>query len=51
MAQSPSNNPAPVTEGAFTADRERMFAGFVSATTISTVLSVVVLVLMAIFLL
>jgi len=50
MAHAPSKSAAPVTEEAFTADRERMLAGFVSATTISTVLSVIVLALMAIFL-
>lgn len=50
MAHAPSKSPAPVTEEAFTADRERMFTGFVSATTISTVLSIVVLALMAFFL-
>ncbi len=50
MAPTPSKSPAPVTEETFTADRERMFSGFVSATTISTVISIVVLALMAIFL-
>lgn len=50
MAHAPSKSLPPVTEEAFTADRQRMFAGFVSATTISTVLSVVILALMAIFL-
>jgi hypothetical protein len=50
MAHAPSNSPAAVTEEAFTADRQRMFAGFCSATTFSVVTSVVVLVLMAVFL-
>ena len=49
MAHAPSNG-NPVTEEAFTADRQRMFAGFCSATTISVVVSVVTLALMAIFL-
>ena len=49
MAQAPSNTP-PVTVEAFTAERQRMFEGFCNATTVSTVLSIVVLVLMAIFL-
>ena len=48
MAHSPSN--APVTEEAFTADRQRMFGWFCSATTFSIVASVVVLALMGIFL-
>ena len=51
MAHAPSHTPAPVTEEAFTADRQRMFAGFCSATTVSVVLSVITLALMAIFLL
>jgi hypothetical protein len=50
MAHAPSNSPAPVTEDAFTADRQRMFAGFTTATTVSTVVSAIVLILMAIFL-
>lgn len=50
MAHAPTKSPALVTEEAFTADRGRMFAGFVSATTVSTVLSIVVLALMAFFL-
>jgi len=51
MAQNPSNSPAQVTEEAFTADRQRMFAGFTTATMVSTILSAVILILMAIFLL
>ena len=51
MAHAPSHTPAPVTEEAFTADRQRMFAGFCSATTVSVVLSVITLALMGIFLL
>ena len=50
MAHATSNSPAPVSEEAFTADRQRMFAGFCSATTLSVVLSVVTLALMAFFL-
>ena len=50
MAHAPSSNLAPVTEEAFTADRQRMFAGFTGATTFSIVASAVVLGLMAIFL-
>jgi len=50
MADAPSNIPAPVTEEALTADRERMFTGFCSATTYSVVATVVLLVLMAVFL-
>jgi hypothetical protein len=50
MAHAPSNSPPPVTEEAFTADRQRMFDGFCSATTVSTVVSIVILALMAIFL-
>lgn len=50
MAHAPSNTPAPVSEEAFTADRQRMFSGFCTATTVSTVLSIIVLALMAIFL-
>ncbi len=49
MAHAPSNG-SPVTEEAFTADRQRMFNGFCNATTITTVVSVVVLALMGIFL-
>jgi hypothetical protein len=50
MAHAPSNTPAPVTQEAFTADRERMFSGFCSATTVSVVLSIITLALMAFFL-
>ena len=50
MAHAPSNNPAAVTETAFTADRQRMFNGFCSATTWSVIVSVIGLALMAIFL-
>ena len=50
MAHAPSNNPASVTEEAFTADRQAMFNGFCSATTFSVIASVVGLALMAIFL-
>ena len=51
MADTPSPVQNPITEDAFTADRQRMFAGFCSATTFSIVSSVVILALMAIFLL
>jgi len=51
MAHAPSPVQNPITEDAFTADRQRMFAGFCSATTFSIVSSVVILALMAIFLL
>jgi len=50
MAHQPSHVQNPVTEEAFTADRQRMFGGFVNATTFSIVASVVVLALMGIFL-
>ena len=50
MAHAPSKTPAPVTEAAFTADREQMFAGFCNATTYSVVASVITLALMALFL-
>ena len=51
MAHAPSPVQNPVSEEAFTADRQRMFDGFVSATTYSIVASVVILGLMYIFLL
>ena len=51
MAHAPSPVQNPVTEEAFTADRQQMFEGFVSATTLSIVASVVILGLMYIFLL
>jgi hypothetical protein len=50
MANVPSQVTNPVTEEAFTADRQRMFAGFTNATTISIVASVIILALMGIFL-
>lgn len=50
MAHAPSPVQNPVTEEAFTADRQRMFAGFVNATTFGIVASVVILALMGIFL-
>lgn len=50
MAHSHHHVQNPVTEEAFTADRERMFAGFVNATTFSIIASVIVLALMGIFL-
>ena len=51
MAHAPSNVQNPVSEEAFIADRQRMFGGFVSATTISAVAMVILLVLMKVFLL
>ena len=51
MAHAPETVQNPVTQDAFTADRQRMFAGFCNATVFATVTSVVILVLMAIFLL
>ncbi len=51
MAHAPSHSSLPpVTEAAFTADRQGMFNGFCSATTWSVIVSVIGLVLMAIFL-
>ena len=51
MAHAPSPVQNPVSEEAFTADRQRMFDGFISATTFSILASVVTLALMYIFLL
>ncbi len=50
MAQTPSSTLAPVTEEAFLADRQKMFAGFGNATLGGVIFMVVLLVLMAIFL-
>jgi len=50
MAQTPSSTLAPVTEDAFLADRQKMFAGFGNATLGAVIFMVVLLVLMAIFL-
>lgn len=51
MAHAPSSVQNPVTDEAFTADRQRMFDGFVNATTFSIVAAVVILGLMYVFLL
>jgi hypothetical protein len=51
MAHQPSQVQNPVSEDAFTADRQRMFAGFINATTFGIIASVVTLALMGIFLL
>ncbi len=51
MAHAPSTVRNPLTEEAFTADRQRMFAGFCNATMISTVAAIVIVGLMGIFLL
>ena len=50
MAQTPSTTLAPVTEAAFTADRQKFFAGFGSATLGGVIFMVVLLALMGIFL-
>ena len=51
MAQAPSPVVNPVSEDAFTADRQRFFGGFCTGTVASAVTMAVILVLMAIFLL
>jgi hypothetical protein len=48
-ASSPVENP--VSEAAFTADRQRMFNGFCNATVFGIVAAVVILSLMGLFLL
>lgn len=50
MAQAPSQVQNPITEEAFTADRQRMFAGFVSATIFHIIAAIVILALMGLFL-
>jgi hypothetical protein len=50
MAQPPSSNAPQVTEQAFLADRQRMFAGFGNATLGAVIFLVVLLLLMWIFL-
>jgi hypothetical protein len=50
MAQPPSTTPAPVTEQAFLADRQRFFAGFGNATTGAIIFIVILMLLMWIFL-
>lgn len=51
MAHAPDSVPNPVSADAFTADRQKMFDGFVGATTFSIIASIVILGLMYIFLL
>jgi hypothetical protein len=51
MAHAPSSTPAPVTEDAFVADRQRFWGGFTTFTLISVITVVAILILMAIFLL
>jgi len=51
MAQSPTVSPAPVTEDAFLADRQKFWSAFTGFTLGSVIFIVVLLVLMAIFLL
>jgi hypothetical protein len=50
MAQPPSNTPAPVTEQAFLADRQKFFAGFGNATLGAIIFIVILMLLMWIFL-
>ncbi|MBN8891031.1 MAG: aa3-type cytochrome c oxidase subunit IV [Rhodospirillales bacterium] len=50
MATPASNSPAPVTEDAFLAERQRAWAGFCNATFIGATAVAVLLVLMTIFL-
>lgn len=44
------SSPAPVTEDAFIADRQRFWGGFTTFTLVSTIALVILIVLMAIFL-
>jgi heme/copper-type cytochrome/quinol oxidase subunit 2 len=50
MAEMPHTTPAPLTEDAFLADRQRFWGGFTNFTLISLITVVVILVLMTIFL-
>ncbi len=50
MAQPPSTTPAPVTEQAFLADRQKFFAGFGNATFGAIIFIVILMLLMWIFL-
>ena len=50
MAQSPSTNPAPLSNEAFLADRMEFWSGFCNFVTISAAFLVVLLVAMAFFL-
>ena len=51
MAHAHSTVENPVSEDAFIADRQRMFNGFCSATTMCTVATIAILALMGYFLL
>ena len=51
MAHAPSTVRNPLTEEALTADRQRMFDGFCSATVISAVSAIIIVGLMGLFLL
>jgi len=50
MGQSPSTNPAPLSDEAFLADRMQFWSGFCNFVTISSVFLVVLLAAMAFFL-
>ena len=50
MAQTPSTNPAPLSNEAFLADRMQFWSGFCNFVTISGVFLVVLLAAMAFFL-
>ena len=50
MAEMTQTNPAPLTEDAFVADRQRFWGSFTHATTFAVVAMVILLILMAIFL-
>jgi hypothetical protein len=51
MAQPPATGPAPVTEDAFLAERQKFWSGFTGFTLGSVIFVAVLLILMAIFLL
>ncbi|MCW3473165.1 hypothetical protein [Limobrevibacterium gyesilva] len=51
MAQSPMSDLPPVTEEAFVANRQQVWASFCGFTTGTVIVAVAILVLMAIFLL
>ncbi len=50
MAQPPISSPAPLTEDAFLADRQKFWSAFTGATTVTVILLAVLLILMTIFL-
>ena len=50
MSDTLPRTPAPLTEDAFLADRQRFWGGFTSFTLIGVIFMVVLLILMAIFL-